>query len=469
MNGFDLFQKHFSNSYPEERDCTLDCNGAAATVCKFNRLGTLIAVGSTDGRVFIYEFVTKGVVKAWNGHVKPIISLSWSRSGKRLLSSSVDGSVAVWDVLNTTQPLHRLSFGVGSTTQCALFNPRNENQILVYLILLNSSVCSSPVVKNLLTGQETRLAPIGSKSDAADEPISTAIFDRRGNFIITGSTKGQIIVYDSTTLKPIIHCRQQGNQQQIKSFSFSRRNDYIITNSQDRVIRCYRLQDLLNIKQGSTLQPIQRFQDIVNKTLWKCICTSGDGDYICGGSSKSHSLNIWERSTGALVKILHGHKGELLSDVQWHPNKPVIISVSAGTGSVTVWTQAHVENWSAFAPDFTELEENLKYVEKEGEFDTFDEDASDNGMENEKKEEEEMEILDVTTIEAPDYLQSSDEEELEDFSTDLENGKSLWFVPVVPEIDLVEEETIIKSESRPNSATKTRNPGKSQAKSKRSK
>uniref|UniRef100_A0A914NL22 Candidate secreted effector n=1 Tax=Meloidogyne incognita TaxID=6306 RepID=A0A914NL22_MELIC len=86
-----------------------------------------------------------------------------------------------------------------------------------------------------------------------------------------------------------------------------------------------------------------------------------------------------------------------------------------------------------------------------------------------KREEEEMEILDVTTIEAPDYLQSSDEEELEDFSTDLENGKSLWFVPVVPEIDLVEEETIIKSESRPNSATKTRNPGKSQAKSKRSK
>jgi len=68
-------------------------------------------------------------------------------------------------------------------------NLRNENQILVYLILLNSSVCSSPVVRNLLTGQETRLAPIGSKSEAADEPISTAIFDRRGNYIITGSTK----------------------------------------------------------------------------------------------------------------------------------------------------------------------------------------------------------------------------------------------------------------------------------------
>lgn len=51
------------------------------------------------------------------------------------------------------------------------------------------------------------------------------------------------------------------------------------------------------------------------------------------------------------------------------------------TGTIYIWSIPRTEEWSAFAPDFTELEENVLYEEREDEFDIVPEETKKNKIE----------------------------------------------------------------------------------------
>lgn len=158
----------------------------------------------------------------------------------------------------------------------------------------------------------------------------------------------------------------------------------MLINANDRVIRYFRVDEQTGIP-----KLINKFQDLVNRIQWSQSCFSADGEFVIGGSGHKaeHNIYIWDKKIGNLVKILEGPK-EPLDDLavsvthrvnmcvchtyplplKWHPVRPIIGSVSS-FGNIYIWTAKHEENWSAFAPDFIELEENLEYEEKEDEFD----------------------------------------------------------------------------------------------------
>ena len=186
----------------------------------------------------------------------------------------------------------------------------------------------------------------------------------------------------------------------IKQIEFApKKKDIFLVNSADRIIRVYntphvlataqynsntnqntsrsrKVQNFASTDSRSDPEPIQKLQDLVNRTTWKKCCFSGgpESDYICAGSARNNSLYIWDRNVGSLVKILLGTKGEIINDVIWHPIRPVIASIASGV--LSLWAQPQVENWSAFAPDFKELEENIEYEERESEFDEMDDDRT---------------------------------------------------------------------------------------------
>jgi len=110
-------------------------------------------------------------------------------------------------------------------------------------------------------------------------------------------------------------------------------------------------------------------------------------------------------------------------DVVWHPVRPIIASISSGL--VSIWAQNQVENWSAFAPDFKELDENVEYEERESEFDIADEDKSVD-LNADAQQDEEIEV-DVQKVEPVAAFCSSDEEG--------EDENALQFLPMAPEVE----------------------------------
>ncbi|EGD74815.1 hypothetical protein PTSG_07049 [Salpingoeca rosetta] len=118
-----------------------------------------------------------------------------------------------------------------------------------------------------------------------------------------------------------------------------------------------------------TLERVNKFTDQVTHTPWQHVTFSSNGNYVigCPADTNQHTINVWDREKGVLTKIMEGPK-EHIRNVQWHPIRPVLVAIS-NFGSIHVWTVSQSDNWSAFAPDFKEIEENVEYEEREDEFD----------------------------------------------------------------------------------------------------
>ncbi|PAA81283.1 hypothetical protein BOX15_Mlig014341g1, partial [Macrostomum lignano] len=400
----------FHKNYPEENDGVLDCVSFAVT-CAFNRFGTLLAVGCNDGRVVIWDFLTRGIAKTITAHAVTVCSVSWSRDSKKLLTASTDNTVALWDVLSGECDK---VFRFPSPVLKAAFHPRNSQRLLV------CPMRHPPVLVDAETGSHSCLPP-----DEEGEFSTAAAFNSRGDHVYVGNSRGRVAVYQTRTLRQVAAFRATPatSNTAVKSIEFARKQRNFLLNCSDRIVRVYSCDIVLEARRNQEVEPLQKLKDLVTGNHWRKCCFSGDGEFVCAGSMKAHSIYIWDRIGGAMVKMLQGTKGETLLDVVWHPLRPIICSIS--NGLVTVWSQSQVQNWSAFAPDFKELDENVEYEERESEFDLSDEDAEPKvaAVPSASNSDEEV---DVERCEPVQALLSSDEEADPDM---------LLFLPVAPEID----------------------------------
>ncbi|KUL90219.1 hypothetical protein ZTR_02119 [Talaromyces verruculosus] len=365
-----------AQDYPDTLTGKLRSGHAACL--RFSRKGDYLAAGRVDGTVIVFDLETNGVARKLRGHTRQIQSLSWSRDGRYLLSASQDWKCILWDLKDGSR-VRMVRFG--APVYIAELHPFN------HLLFVASLFEEQPVlvdisnpkpIKHILPSVPLRpqdgIDPAAAAKQAAqDAKQSTCvtIFTALGNHIISGTSKGWINIIETQTCKTI-HSTRLCNGVIILIRLASNGRDLLI-NSSDRVIRTVLMSDLSQLGMGLDPTNIKldvehKFQDVVNRLSWNHVSFSSTGEFIMASTYMNSDIYIWERSHGSLVKILEGPREEM-GVVEWHPSRPMIMSCGLESGSIYMWSIITPQKWSALAPDFAEVEENVVYVEREDEYD----------------------------------------------------------------------------------------------------
>lgn len=344
--------------------------GSGHSSCiKFNHRGDLLASGRLDGVVVIFDFETYGVAKKLRGHVRQVQSLSWASDDRYILSASLDWKAILWD-LQTGEKVKIVRFQ--APIFVAELHPKNIDQFVVALfedkpILVDIS--KDEPVKRVIPTQSKQAQDNGEEEDPKIQ-TTIAKFTPSGNHIFTGTNKGWINVIDTKTCQTLASTETTARSI-ITLLKFTESGTTMVLNFSDRVIREFDVPNIIkpdyNFNEFSISQR-NTYQDVVNRAAWNNVGLSNDmGEYVLGSTYMNHQIHIWERVKGSLMKILETI--EEVSTVEWHPHKACVATIGLDEGRIYVYSYQTPQKWSALAPDFVEVEENIDYVEQEDEFD----------------------------------------------------------------------------------------------------
>ncbi|KAG7661848.1 SWD1 [[Candida] subhashii] len=423
-----------AKEYPETLTNTLQYGHSV--VIQFNTKGDYLASGLSDGSIVIYDMISNGGLIAHlieGSHTRPITSLTWSNCGRYLLSSSQDWYCKLWDLSRVNY-----SHSVGSEDEeeetgggsavirqvkfdgpiwSACMHPTNPyvftaslfEDLPVYVDMTQEKAIISRMRTDPLETSEEESHEVDGGSEEVkpttkkrkkNDKHSTLVtaFTLEGSYIFAGTSKGWLNIFNTSNLK-LIHSIKIANSN-IKHLIISSNGRKLAVNSSDRIIRQVDLPDLINITDPKDweFEIDHRYQDVVNRLQWNSVAFNHNAEFLVASTygQSSHDLYLWETSMGSLIKILEGSNEELI-DVKWNYPRCTIASVGLDSGMIYLWSVQFPQKWSALAPDFVEIEENIEYVEREDEFDMIDEDE----LTKKRLEEEDLDV-DVITKETSD-------------------------------------------------------------------
>lgn len=391
-------------------------------ILQFNPFSTLLASGCTNGDILLWAWETRAIAgQLAGGHSDPITALLWNATGRQLLSTSFDGSLILWDVLQG-RIVRKENLCCGSITalSCPVLGEPHFGAVMdLQTVRLIASFAHYPAQSFTLDNISHRqTVPVvgldaGGRlayalSTGIDMPPDTnatyssnkttsnhmAAVSPDGAFIV-GVSRGLITLVRAKDLGVLDVTKMRSTSQPATSIEFDSRSRRVIVATDDRLIRVFDLpvndkfdvaeQSILEAlvgrkppKDGSLLFPenprlrlTRLFDAQVERVGWGPVAFDPEGGHIVSAINdpQEHILYLWNVEHGYAVSTLQGGK-DGIKTLAWRPSSaPAQLLAVSVSGKMYVWAKVISQNWSAFAPDFETLTDNREHLESETEFD----------------------------------------------------------------------------------------------------
>lgn len=280
--------------------------GSSVLCMTAHRDGTLLAVGSDDGGVGLWDMRKGELLDTFLGHKSDVLSVAFSPDGQLLVSGSDDRTVCLWDVASK-----RLLFQgeeYADPIECVAMSPDGRTLALggwgnvVLLCEVQSNGLS--VVQELPTGF-----------------VHSVAFSPDGQLLATGCYDTTVRLWQ-THDGELVHILK-GHSNFVLTVAFSPNGKVLASGGGGTDIRLWRVHD------GRLLDTLKGHTNFVRQV------TFSQNGQVLSSASEDKTVRLWRANDGEPLQVFAGH-GDGVTSVTFNNHGNMLISGSRDT-KIRLW------------------------------------------------------------------------------------------------------------------------------------
>ena len=284
---------------------SLSRHTAAVTCLAFSGNGDLLASGSADKTIVLWDPTTGEIRGRFGRHRGAIMSLALSQDGSRLVSAAADRTIRLWD----TAGKHGLRRLDASTDSVAI---SDDGRFVT---------CAIGSHVNLW---DTTEDPVPSIIGSHGNTVFAVTIDGTGDRLASVADEGSVMLWDRSAPDPV---RLSGLTHKVRCVAFSPDGERVAAAGNDQKVLIWQRQD------PKTPVILEGHSDSVG-----ALAFSGDGT-VLASAGDDKTIRLWEVADGKLLKAIDG-----LAQV------PACVALSQNGRLLAAGVGKEVQRWQVLFP-----------------------------------------------------------------------------------------------------------------------